>query len=118
MRKACDFNRPILSSRFLCRYIGGKWRDPRAMPAGVSVAEALSGHERAPAPPPPRRLLGYVEAHIEQGPVLEEADLALGVVTSIAGQTRARVILEENPATREPRPWRCGSMRWPERRRG
>lgn len=35
--------------------------------------------------------LGYAEVHIEQGPVLEAEGLALGVVTGIAGQTRARV---------------------------
>lgn len=37
------------------------------------------------------RLLGYVEVHIEQGPVLEEKNLAVGVVSAIAGQTRARI---------------------------
>lgn len=40
----------------------------------------------------PSDLLGYVEVHIEQGPVLEEKDLALGVVSAIAGQTRARLV--------------------------
>jgi allantoate deiminase len=39
----------------------------------------------------PEKLLGYVEAHIEQGPVLEEKNLAVGIVVAIAGQTRARV---------------------------
>ncbi len=38
----------------------------------------------------PRRLLGYVEVHIEQGPVLLDRDLPLGVVTSIAGNVRRR----------------------------
>jgi allantoate deiminase len=33
----------------------------------------------------------YLEAHIEQGPVLETADCAVGVVRFIAGQTRASV---------------------------
>jgi allantoate deiminase len=36
-------------------------------------------------------LIGYYEVHIEQGPVLESHDLALGVVTAIAGQTGATV---------------------------
>ena len=36
-------------------------------------------------------LLAYAEVHIEQGPVLEARHLALGVVSGIAGQTRARV---------------------------
>lgn len=33
-------------------------------------------------------LIGYFEVHIEQGPVLEELDLPVGVVTAIAGQSR------------------------------
>lgn len=36
-------------------------------------------------------LLGYCEVHIEQGPVLEELDLPVGVVTAINGQSRVRV---------------------------
>ena len=35
-------------------------------------------------------LLGYCEVHIEQGPVLEEKDLPVGVVTGIQGQSRIR----------------------------
>ena len=38
-------------------------------------------------------LAGYVEVHIEQGPVLEREGLPVGVVTAIAGQTRARITL-------------------------
>ena len=34
---------------------------------------------------------GYVEVHIEQGPVLEAENLPVGVVTSIAGAVRLRV---------------------------
>ncbi len=37
-------------------------------------------------------VLGMIEVHIEQGPVLEAEDLALAAVTAIAGQTR--VVLE------------------------
>jgi N-carbamoyl-L-amino-acid hydrolase len=36
----------------------------------------------------PARYLGFVEVHIEQGPVLSELDLPLGVVTSINGSVR------------------------------
>jgi len=36
----------------------------------------------------PARYLGFVEVHIEQGPVLDELDLPLGVVTSINGSLR------------------------------
>ena len=36
-------------------------------------------------------ILGYVEVHIEQGPVLERWDEPLGIVTAIAAQSRHRV---------------------------
>jgi len=36
----------------------------------------------------PRRYLGFIEVHIEQGPVLNELDIPLGVVTSINGSVR------------------------------
>src|SRR5207247_3792798 len=36
----------------------------------------------------PAQYLGFVEVHIEQGPVLDELDLPLGVVTSINGGVR------------------------------
>src|SRR5436305_2072725 len=39
----------------------------------------------------PKRLLGYVEVHIEQGPVLEKKNLSVGVVRAIAGQCRMRM---------------------------
>jgi allantoate deiminase len=39
----------------------------------------------------PARTLGFLEVHIEQGPVLENENLALGVVTGICGIERNRV---------------------------
>lgn len=39
----------------------------------------------------PDSVWGYIEVHIEQGPVLESAGLPLGVVKGIAGQTRLKV---------------------------
>jgi allantoate deiminase len=39
----------------------------------------------------PDRALGYVEVHIEQGPVLEQEELPVGIVTAIDGVTRAIV---------------------------
>jgi len=36
----------------------------------------------------PVRYLGFIEVHIEQGPVLNELDIPLGVVTSINGSVR------------------------------
>ena len=40
------------------------------------------------------KLIGYFEIHIEQGPVLYEADIPVAVVTAIAGQRRAALIFE------------------------
>lgn len=63
--------------------------------AGVSVRGALAefggGKFVAPRAPTKGSLLGYVEVHIEQGPVLEAENLAVGVVAGIAGQTRVRL---------------------------
>lgn len=41
----------------------------------------------------PDKILAYLEAHIEQGPVLEDAGAPVGVVTAIAAQYRYRVTL-------------------------
>jgi allantoate deiminase len=37
------------------------------------------------------RVAGYLEVHMEQGPVLENEGLAVGVVTGVAGQLRCRL---------------------------
>jgi len=65
---------------------------------GVSMREALqqAGHDPQQIPGiarDPAKLLGYVEVHIEQGPVLLERGLPLGVVTAIAGSSRYLVEL-------------------------
>ena len=67
---------------------------------GVQVRDALDAHAARTAkkfvlPKSAHRqsgLIGYVEVHIEQGPVLEAEGLAVGVVSAIAGQTRGRLI--------------------------
>lgn len=63
---------------------------------GVSVREALTGYgldagALGRAAIDCERTLGYLEVHIEQGPVLEQEDARLGVVAAIAGQTRAQL---------------------------
>jgi allantoate deiminase len=42
----------------------------------------------------PDDLLAYLEVHIEQGPVLENENLALGIVTAIAGARRFSIDIE------------------------
>ncbi len=56
----------------------------------------------------PQRLAGYIEVHIEQGPVLLERGLPLGVVTSIAGSVRmaATVVGTASHAGTTPMPMR------------
>ncbi len=104
--------------RFASAYLGskgylGRLRAPELNgrdAAGVSVREAIerwnalspsrvqelrmrSNQRLGVKPLHPRKgdLLGYVEVHIEQGPVLEAEKLAVGVVSAIAGQTRGRL---------------------------
>lgn len=65
---------------------------------GVTMRSALAraGHDVAAIPAlarDPASLLGFVEVHIEQGPVLLERGLPLGVVTAIAGSSRFLVTL-------------------------
>jgi len=65
---------------------------------GISMGTALeqAGHDPSAIPAIARdaaSLLGFVEVHIEQGPVLLEHGLALGVVTAIAGSSRYLVEL-------------------------
>jgi allantoate deiminase len=60
---------------------------------GVSMADAIRRFGGQPARLKHARfdadrLLGYVEAHIEQGPLLEDKQVAVGIVTAIAGQSR------------------------------
>ncbi|PVM90552.1 allantoate amidohydrolase [Caulobacter endophyticus] len=63
---------------------------------GVSLAEAYAGFGLDPtrlveAARRPDEVFAFLEAHIEQGPVLEAEGLALGVVTAIAAQKRILV---------------------------
>jgi allantoate deiminase len=89
--------------RFRTPYIGSKAFVGRLEPEapdlcgadGRSVREAARafGCSGEPGPFDPSAYLGYLEAHIEQGPVLESLGLPLGVVTGIAGQSRVSVTI-------------------------
>jgi hydantoinase/carbamoylase family amidase len=78
-----------LAGRFDVRDLDARDRD------GVTLREAIVAFGGHPAEIPslhrdPANVLAFVESHIEQGPVLLDAGLALGVVTAIAGVTRVR----------------------------
>jgi allantoate deiminase len=92
------YRTPYLGSLALC----GRF-DPAFLELvdaeNVSMADAfrrfgLDPGRIAGAASPPGRVVAYLEAHIEQGPVLESWDLPVGVVSAIAGQSRLWVTLE------------------------
>jgi len=62
-------------------------------PSGVSMREAMIGFGLNPteidlAAYSPENVIGFLEPHIEQGPVLERAGLPVGIVSQIVGQSR------------------------------
>ena len=62
----------------------------------------------SPARLEPQRYVGYLEAHIEQGPYLEEQGNKIGVVTSIVGIRGCRILFhgQQNHAGTTPMPRR------------
>ena len=77
----------VLAGRFEAAWLERRDAD------GVTMADAIRGWGGDPgavAGPGRDDLLAYCEVHIEQGPVLDDAGLPVGVVEAIAGQTRAR----------------------------
>jgi beta-ureidopropionase / N-carbamoyl-L-amino-acid hydrolase len=62
---------------------GVSMRDAMRNAGRPATLRAIAAIKRNPAD-----YLGFVEVHIEQGPVLNEMDLPLGVVTSINGSVR------------------------------
>ncbi|MGR4066871.1 allantoate amidohydrolase [Billgrantia sp. C5P2] len=63
---------------------------------GVTLGEALKAFGGNPEAIPqlarkPEAVFGFVEVHIEQGPVLEQRDQAVGVVTALTGIERHRI---------------------------
>lgn len=90
--------------RFTGAYIGSKAYTGRLRASDLKLRDAhnqtlrevIEAHsERRFTPPKPAHrsseLLGYIEVHIEQGPVLESKNLAVGVVSTIASQARGRL---------------------------
>ncbi len=88
------FGVPFIGSRALAGTLDVELLSRRDA-AGISVEEAIRQFGLDPAELPEARLdertFAYVEFHIEQGPVLDSLGLPLGVVTSIAGQSRFTV---------------------------
>jgi N-carbamoyl-L-amino-acid hydrolase len=82
----------FLGSGALVGQFDPRWLDQQDA-EGVTMREAMQHAGLCMADIPklqrdPARYLGFVEVHIEQGPVLDEMDLPLGIVTSINGSVR------------------------------
>lgn len=54
----------------------------------------MTEHDLLSARRDPATLVGFLELHIEQGPVLEQADIDIGIVTGIVGSSSFRVVFE------------------------
>src|SRR5436189_93818 len=87
----------LFGSRAFCGRL-----DPAAIPSmaavdGDRLVEAMGragfdAHRAPEAAAPPGGVAAYVELHIEQGARLEEAGIPIGVVETIVGARRARVV--------------------------
>lgn len=102
------------------RAVAGRF-DPVALDGrdrdGISMREALLAFGLDPAgiagvARQPGSVLGYIELHIEQGPVLEAANEPLGIVTSIASIQRMTATLtgEAGHAGTVPMPYRKDAL--------
>lgn len=85
------FGTPFIGSRALVGSLDEELLSRRDA-QGISIRDAIIDFGLNPSEIPHAAIsgdiLGYIEFHIEQGPVLENAGHSLGVVEAIAGQTR------------------------------
>jgi allantoate deiminase len=88
------FGTPFLGSRALIGTLDDELLK-RKDAQGISIRQALENFGLNPADTPQAALsrdaLGYIEFHIEQGPVLESIGHPLGVVETIVGQSRLEI---------------------------
>lgn len=88
------FGVPFIGSRALVGRLDNELLGRRDV-HGVSIREAIQRFgldaDQLPAATLKDNVLGYVEFHIEQGPVLENLGRPLGVVEAIAGQSRVEL---------------------------
>lgn len=87
------FGTPYLGSRALAGCFDTELLT-RTDRAGISLADALrqfgldAGTVTEARYPAGQQIVGYLETHIEQGPILEAGDIPLGAVEAIVGQCR------------------------------
>ncbi|GEA11363.1 allantoate amidohydrolase [Alteromonas sp. KUL49] len=89
------FGSTLLGSFALTGEWKESWRD-LTDEQGISLADALvsfgsSFENIESATLTPENILGYLEIHIEQGPILENENLPIGIVSAIAGAKRFNI---------------------------
>lgn len=110
------FQQPFLGSSVLAGTFQPEWLK-RKDASNQSLAETLFkwglDQNRIPLEAyEPRELLGYFEIHIEQGPVLAERKLPVGVVSGIVGQSRLNITFlgQAGHAGTTPMPMRLDAL--------
>jgi allantoate deiminase len=109
------FGTPFIGSRALVGRLDQELLDTRDA-QGISVQEAIESFGLNPEKLPQAELesntLGYLEFHIEQGPVLEKLNLPLALVEAIAGQSRLEFTFlgRANHAGTTPMHLRCDAL--------
>ncbi len=98
-----------LGSRSFCGVLTQEAIEAATNAEGYRLTEAMTAAALdgvTPAPLEPERYIGYLEAHIEQGPYLEAADNKIGVVTSIVGIRGCKIHFrgQQNHAGTTPMP--------------
>lgn len=89
------FNKPYLGSSAIAGCFQHEWL-ARTDRGGASVRDAITefggdADRIAESAYEPDQVLGFLEPHLEQGPVLERAASPVGVVSGIVGQSRLRL---------------------------
>ncbi len=66
-------------------------KDPNGLTLGQTIRDFGLDPDQIPSAALTGNYVGFVEIHIEQGPVLEAENLSVGAVTGIVGQTRQAI---------------------------
>ena len=87
----------LFGSRAFCGKLQGVRIEDMAAVDGEKLVDVMrrAGFDPARVPEahaPAGAVAGYVELHIEQGPRLEEARIAIGIVQAIVGVRRSRIV--------------------------
>jgi len=89
------YSQPYIGSRAISGTFEPSWLD-RVDESGISMREAITQYGLdirgiSDAAYDSERVIGYIETHIEQGPVLERLGLPVAIVDAIAGQSRLMI---------------------------